>query len=118
VKRSVVVSELASLLPLLGIAVLFWALMIRPAQRRQRELRQMQSSLEIGDEVMLSSGIYGVLRSLDDERISVEVAPGVVVEVVRGAVGSKVAPVAEPLADDEGEPETLPDHPDTTTEER
>ena len=111
-------SELASLLPLLGIAVLFWALMIRPAQRRQRELRQMQSSLEIGDEVMLSSGIYGVLRSLDDERISVEVAPGVVVEVVRGAVGSKVAPAAESLADGEGEPETLPDHPDTTTEER
>jgi preprotein translocase subunit YajC len=118
VKRSVVVSELASLLPLVGIAVLFWALMIRPAQRRQRELRQMQSSLEIGDEVMLSSGIYGVLRSLDDERISVEVAPGVVVEVVRGAVGSKVAPAAESLADGEGEPETLPDHPDTTTEER
>jgi len=66
------VSELASLLPLLGIAVLFWALMIRPAQRRQRELRQMQSSLEVGDEVMLSSGMYGVLRSLEDERISVE----------------------------------------------
>ena len=111
-------SELASLLPLLAIAVLFWALMIRPAQRRQRELRQMQSSLEVGDEVMLSSGMYGVLRSLEDERISVEVAPGVVVEVVRGAVGSKVAPAAESLADDEGGPETLPDHPDTTTEER
>ena len=111
-------SELASLLPLLAIAVLFWALMIRPAQRRQRELRQMQSSLEVGDEVMLSSGIYGVLRSLDDERVSVELAPGVVVEVVRGAVGSKVPPATEPLADDQDEPETLPDHPDTTTEER
>ena len=111
-------SELASLLPLLGIAVLFWALMIRPAQRRQRELRQMQSSLEVGDEVMLSSGIYGVLRSLDDERVSVELAPGVVVEVVRGAVGSKVPPATEPHADDRDEPETLPDRPDTTTEER
>ena len=111
-------SELASLLPLLGIAVLFWALMIRPAQRRQRELRQMQSSLEVGDEVMLSSGIYGVLRSLDDERVSVELAPGVVVEVVRGAVGSKVAPAEESPADDQDEPETLSDHPDTTTEER
>ena len=61
-----------------------------------------------------------MLRSLDDERISVEIAPGVVVEVVRGAVGSKVAPAAESLADDEGEPETLPDHRPTTetTEER
>ena len=111
-------SELASLLPLVGIALLFWFLMIRPAQRRQRDVRRMQSALAVGDEVMLSSGIYGVLRSLDDERISVELAPGVVVEVVRGAVGSKVAPAAESLADDEDEPETLPDHPDTTTEER
>ena len=111
-------SELASLLPLLGIAVLFWALMIRPAQRRQRELRQMQSSLAVGDEVMLSSGIYGVLRSLDDERISVDLAPGVVVEVVRGAVGQKVTPAAESLADDVEKPEARPDHPDTAPEER
>jgi preprotein translocase subunit YajC len=117
VKRSVVVSELASLLPLLGIAVLFWALMIRPAQRRQRELRQMQSSLEVGDEVMLSSGIYGVLRSLDDERISVELAPGVVVEVIRGAVGQKVSPPAESSTSEPDEYDAEAD-PDTTTEER
>ena len=50
--------ELASLLPIVGIALLFWLLLIRPAQRRQRETRQMQSSLEVGDEVMLTSGIY------------------------------------------------------------
>ena len=85
-------SELASLLPLVGIALLFWFLMIRPAQRRQREVRQMQSSLVVGDEVMLTSGIYGVLRSLDDEKVRVELAPGVVVEVARGAVGQKVSP--------------------------
>ena len=66
---------------------------------------------------MLSSGMYGVLRSLEDERISVEIAPGVVVEVVRGAVGSKVARAVESL-DGDSEPETLPDHPDTTIEER
>jgi len=82
------VSELASLLPLVGIALLFWVLMIRPAQRRQRNLRQMQSSLSVGDEVMLTSGIYGVLRSLGDDRIDVEIAPGTVVAVARGAVGS------------------------------
>ena len=110
-------SELASLLPLLAIAALFWALMIRPAQRRQRELRQMQSSLEVGDEVMLTSGIYGVLRSLEDERIRVELAPGVVVEVVRGAVGQKVTPM-ESSTDDQDESEALPDNPDSTTEER
>ena len=109
-------SELASLLPLLAIAVLFWALMIRPAQRRQRELRTMQSSLAVGDEVMLTSGIYGVLRSLDDERISVELAPGVVVEVIRGAVGQKVSPREESMSEPD-EHDAEPD-PDTTPEER
>lgn len=110
-------SELASLLPLLAIAVLFWALMIRPAQRRQRELRTMQSSLAVGDEVMLTSGIYGVLRSLDDERISVELAPGVVVEVIRGAVGQKVSPREESSTSEPDEYDAEPD-PDTPTEER
>ena len=108
VKRSVVVSELASLLPLVGIALLFWFLMIRPAQRRQREVRQMQSSLAVGDEVMLTSGIYGVLQSLDDERVSVQIAPGVVVEVARGAVGAKVPPATDSESTTAGRPTRSP----------
>ena len=117
-------SELASLLPLVGIAVLFWLLLIRPAQRRQRDLRTMQSSLEVGDEVMLTSGIFGVLRSLDDDRMSVELAPGVVVEVARGAVGQKVPPVeraAEERTEDPVDESGTASHPtpdDTATEER
>jgi preprotein translocase subunit YajC len=109
VKRSEVVSQLASLLPLVGIAALFWLLLIRPQQRRQRELRQMQSALAVGDRVMLTSGIYGVLRSLEDQSVRVELAPGVVVEVARGAVGQKVPA--------EGPGDEL-DATDTTTEER
>jgi preprotein translocase subunit YajC len=73
-----------------GIALLFWLLMIRPAQRRQRAQRQMQSSLSVGDEVVLTSGIYGLVRSLDDDRIDVEIAPGTVIAVARGAVGTVV----------------------------
>ena len=115
-------SEIGPLLPLVGIALLFWFLMIRPAQRRQREVRQMQSSLVVGDEVMLTSGIYGVLESLDDERVRVELAPGVVVEAARGAVGQKVSPGAasEPSegADTDRETDREPGSTDTTTEER
>jgi preprotein translocase subunit YajC len=103
VKRSVVVSELASLLPFVGIALLFWLLMIRPAQRRQRDTRLMQSSLEVGDEVMLTSGIYGVLSSVSDERLQVEVAPTIVLSVARGAIGTVV-----PKADPDDEPSDEP----------
>ena len=98
-------SELASLLPFVGIALLFWLLMIRPAQRRQRETRLMQSSLAVGDEVMLTSGIFGVLSSVTDERIQVEVAPTVVLSVARGAIGTIVTK-AELADDDESAEET------------
>ncbi len=88
---------LASLLPLLAILAVFWLLLIRPAQRRNRELARLQNSLQPGDQVMLSSGFFGTLRSVEADRARVELAAGVVVEVARAAV----ARVVEPVEDDE-----------------
>jgi preprotein translocase subunit YajC len=102
VKRSSVVSELAQLLPLVAIAALFYLLLIRPASRRQRQVREMQSSLSVGDNVMLSAGIYGVVRSLDDDRVRVEIAPGIVVEAARGAVGQRLAPTGSAAGETPG----------------
>ena len=109
--------ELASLLPIVGIALLFWLLLIRPAQRRQRETRQMQASLALGDEVMLTSGIYAVIRSLSDDRVTVEVSPGVTIDVARGAIGTVVTaqPDDEPVENDSTD---SPDSPEQTGEER
>ena len=84
--------ELVSLLPLVAIAALFWLLLMRPAQKRQRELRNMQGSLKTGDEVMLTSGIFGTLRETDDDHVRVEIADGVTIKAARGAVGSVVQP--------------------------
>ncbi len=100
--------ELASLLPIVGIALLFWFLLIRPANRRQKETRQMQASLQVGDEVMLTSGIYSVIRSLADDRVTVEVSPGVSIEVARGAIGTVVTGQSgeEPVDIDPTEPTT------------
>lgn len=74
------------MLPLVGIALLFWLLIVRPASRRQQQLRSLQQSLEVGSEVVLAAGLYGVIRSLDDQRIGLEVADGVIVKAARGAV--------------------------------
>ncbi len=90
---------LVSLLPLVGIALLFWLLIIRPAQRRQKELGRMQSSLDVGDEVMLTSGVFGTLRALADDHLLVEVADGVTLKVARGAIGSVVPSAADERAD-------------------
>ena len=84
--------EIVSLLPLVGIALLFWLLLIRPAAKRQKELARMQSSLKAGDEVILTSGVFGVLRDADGEHLRLEIADGVVIKVARGAVGTVVQP--------------------------
>jgi preprotein translocase subunit YajC len=78
---------------LVGIALLFWLLFVRPAQRRQRAMGSMQRALSVGDEIMLTSGIFGTVRALDDDSFSLEVADGVTLRVVRAAVGNVVTPV-------------------------
>jgi len=75
-------------LPLVAIAVLFWLLIIRPQTRRTRELQRLQSSLSVGDTVMLTSGIYGVVRESTEDDLHVEIADGVSIRVARGAVGT------------------------------
>lgn len=82
--------DLAALLPFLAIALIFWLLLIRPQQRRARELQGMQASLAAGDDVMLTSGVYGTLTAIEDETVRVEIAPGVTIRVARGAVGRRI----------------------------
>jgi preprotein translocase subunit YajC len=86
------VKSVAPFLILLGIALLFWLVMIRPAQTRQRAMSRMQGGIAVGDQVMLTSGIFGVVRTLDEEAVHLEVADGVTLRVVRAAVGRVVAP--------------------------
>lgn len=93
---------IASLLPIVGIALLFWLLLIRPASRRQKELRRMQQSLNVGDEVMLTSGIFATLTATEGDHLLVTVADGVTIKVARGAIASIVQ---QPPADEPAEPE-------------
>ncbi len=104
----------APFLILLAIAALFWLAIIRPQQRRQQALGRLQKELSVGDEVMLTSGIIGVLRSLDEETVQIEVSEGVIFRVVRGAVGQVRTPAArdentqvdtQPAAEAAAEPE-------------
>jgi preprotein translocase subunit YajC len=80
------VGELASFLPLVAIALLFWLMVVRPASRRQKAVAKLQADLQPGQRVMLSSGIYGTVRSLADDRARVEIAPGTEIEVARAAI--------------------------------
>ena len=100
--------DLAAFLPLLAIAVLFWLMVIRPASRRQKETLRMQAGLQVGQRVMLASGIFGTIVSLTDDRATLAIATGVEVEVVRAAISGVDAGLVEDHSDDH-----LGDQPDT-----
>ena len=77
---------LASLLPIAGIFLIFWLLIIRPAQRRQRKLQGVQRELAGGDRVITGAGFFGTVVRVDDDRLGLEIAEGVVMTVARQAV--------------------------------
>lgn len=95
---------LKQILPLLMIVAVFYLFVMRPMQRQRKQVGELQSALKVGDRVMLTSGVYGVLSELTDDRAKVVVAPGVELEVIRGAIGSvdatSLAAHEEPVADE------------------
>jgi preprotein translocase subunit YajC len=105
------VGDLVSLLPIIAIVVIFWLFVIAPASRRQKATSQMQSAIAVGDEVVLTSGIFGTVTGVEDAYLLVELAPGVDVKVARSAIGALVpADRDEPDAQD-----TDPDEVDDLT---
>jgi len=96
----------SSALPLLFVILIIGAmyfLMIRPQQRRNREMQSMQSSLGPGDEVMTSSGLYGEVVEIDeaDGTVLLEVAPEVVLKFARGAIVKTVTSAQQEQHDEE-----------------
>jgi preprotein translocase subunit YajC len=80
-----------SLLLMMGLIFgAMYFLMIRPQQRRRREAESMQSGLGVGDEVVTIGGLYGTVISVNDETVTLEVAPGVEERYARGAISRVV----------------------------
>ena len=73
-------------LPMLAIFVVFYFLLIRPQQKKQKEARAMLEALEKGNEVVTAGGMLGRIVKLDEQYVTVEVAPNVQVVVQRGAI--------------------------------
>lgn len=82
--------NLSPILLLLAVFAVLWLFMIQPARRRQRAMQDLQGALGVGDEIMTTSGMFGVVASLDEETVRLVIADGVTVKVVRAAVGRVV----------------------------
>ena len=82
-------SGFAQFIPLILIFVIFYFFLIRPQQKKVKELKIMVQNLKRGDEVITSGGIIGrVERVFDDGRLEMNISEGVNVEVVKDTVQS------------------------------
>jgi preprotein translocase subunit YajC len=97
---------------LLLIPLALYFLMIRPQRRRMREQNALQSSLEVGDEVITTSGVYGFITGFEEDRVWLEIDDDVQIRMSRAAISGKVN-TGGPATGAKGKPEL----PDSTADE-
>ncbi len=78
----------ASFLPILLIMVIFYVLLILPAQKRQKKTAAMLGALKNGDKVVTNGGVFGTIVGLDesDATVQLRIADQVKVKVLRSAI--------------------------------
>lgn len=79
--------ELLGLWPFVAMFAIMWFLLIRPAQKRQKETKAMQGGLKRGDTVITIGGIHGSIEAVDETTVYLKVADGTTLRFDRQAVG-------------------------------
>ncbi len=79
-------SGITLFLPLILIMVIFYFLMIMPAQRRQKKVNEMLKNLKNGDKVITNGGIFGTIVGLEGDAIQLRIAEQVKIKVSRSAI--------------------------------
>ena len=83
-------SMLASFIPLILIFLIFYFLLIRPQQKKQKEHKILLDSIQRGDEILSSGGILGKVIKVDNDKITVEISKGVNVTIIRSTVADVI----------------------------
>jgi len=73
-------------LPFLLIIVIFYVLLIRPQQKRQRQLQDTIATLKIGDRVVTTGGVIGVITTVRDTSFLIRSADKSILEIARSAI--------------------------------
>lgn len=83
-------SMLASFIPLILIFLIFYFLLIRPQQKKQKEHKVLLDSIQRGDEILSSGGILGKVIKVDNDKLTVEISKGVNVTIIRSTVADVI----------------------------
>ena len=82
-------------LPIIGIGLVFYFLVIAPANKQRRKQQEMLSALKKGDRVLTSGGIYGTIQGVEPEAVYLKIAENVKVKVARSAISGVVTGESE-----------------------
>ena len=94
---------MSGFIPLILIFGLMYVLMIRPQQKKVKAQQKLVASIQAGDEVVLNSGIFGVIKEVEDDILWLEVFEGIELKGLRASVDGRFNEPPADSGDDSGE---------------
>ena len=76
-------------LPLIVIFGIFYFILIRPQQQKQKKHKAMLGNMQKGDKVVTIGGIYGIIKEIKNDTLTLEIAKDVFINTTRNAIGQK-----------------------------
>ncbi len=86
-------------LPIVGMVVIFWFLIIRPQMKRQKEHQEKVAGLKKGDQVVTQGGLVGKIAKVEDDFVHIDLAKDVRVKAVKHTIGDVIPPGGTPAND-------------------
>jgi preprotein translocase subunit YajC len=88
-------AAIANFLPIIAIGLVFYFLVIAPANKQRKKQQEMLSTLKKGDRVLTSGGIYGTIQGVEPEAVYLKISENVKVKVARSAISGVVSGESE-----------------------
>jgi len=74
------------ILMIVAMVAIFYLFMIRPQQKRQKEIQKSRNAMKTGDKVILAGGIHGRIKEIAETTMLIEIAEGIRIRVDKGSV--------------------------------
>ena len=81
------VNPLVQLAPFVFLLAIFYFIIILPMKRRQKKVQQFHETLKVGDRVITTGGIYGVISKINERSVQLQIADKVRIEISKAAIG-------------------------------
>ena len=86
-------------LPIVGMVLIFWFLIIRPQMKRQKEHQEKVGGIKRGDQVVTAGGLVGKVAKVDDDYVEIDLAKDVRVKAVKATIGDVIEKGGKPAND-------------------